>query len=126
MILRDFALLTDENISPPVVSFLRANGFDVLDVKENGLIGTSDVDLIRLSIEKERVLVTHDQDFGALAFLDREPFLGILFLRPGHISPDHTIDSLRSMLAADLDLQPPFVVVAENSGTNIRFRLRLL
>ena len=125
MILRDFALLTDENISPSVISFLRANGFDVLDVKESGLVGSNDVDLIRLSIEKERVLVTHDQDFGALAVLDREPFLGILFLRPGHITSDHTIDSLRSMLAANLDLQPPFVLVAENFGTNIRLRLRL-
>ncbi len=72
MNLRDFALLTDENISPSVVSFLRTNEFDVLDVKESGLIGTNDVDLIRLSFEKERVLVTHDQDFGALAVMDRE------------------------------------------------------
>jgi len=35
-------VLTDENIDPDVVVFLRKNGFDVFDIKEEGLQATSD------------------------------------------------------------------------------------
>jgi len=37
----DFPLLTDENIDPVVVSWLRRTGFDVLDACEEGLRGRS-------------------------------------------------------------------------------------
>jgi hypothetical protein len=40
--LRDFPLLTDENIQPTVVAHLRSEGCDVLDVREGGLIGADD------------------------------------------------------------------------------------
>lgn len=40
MNLRDFRLLTDENIHPTVTAFLRSQGFNGLDAKEEGLIGT--------------------------------------------------------------------------------------
>ena len=40
MNLRRFAFLTDENIHPDVLGFLRGEGCDVLDVKESGLIGS--------------------------------------------------------------------------------------
>ena len=36
MKLRDFGLLTDENLDPDVVAFLRRQGFDVSDVCEDG------------------------------------------------------------------------------------------
>ena len=35
MKLRDFGLLTDENLDPDVVAFLRRQGFDVSDVGED-------------------------------------------------------------------------------------------
>ena len=42
MALQDFPLLSDENIQPDVVSYLRAEGFDVKDVKEEGMQGETD------------------------------------------------------------------------------------
>jgi len=41
----DFSILTDENIHPEVVAYLRTKGFDVLDVKEEGWQGKKDSDL---------------------------------------------------------------------------------
>ena len=49
MRLRDVDLLTDENVHPGVLAYLRSEGFDVLDVKEEGLGGADDVLLIRLA-----------------------------------------------------------------------------
>jgi type I restriction enzyme S subunit len=42
--LREFLLLTDENLDPDVVTHLRMLGFDVVDVVERGLQGAADVD----------------------------------------------------------------------------------
>lgn len=42
MKIHDLKFLTDENISPKVVSFLRQKGFDVIDAKEERWHGTED------------------------------------------------------------------------------------
>ena len=126
MKVRDFPLLTDENIDPDVVVFLRQVGFDVLDVVESGMQGCADVDLLRLAASQGRVVVTHDADFGTLAVLQGEPVVGIVYLRPAHIDPKFTIESLEAILAADPDLAPPFIVVAKRSGDKVTIRVRPL
>lgn len=67
MKLIDFGLLTDENIDEQIVLFLRNQGFQVKDVKEENLIGSDDVTLLRLAMAENRIIVTHDSDFGTLA-----------------------------------------------------------
>ena len=86
MRLAQFKLLTDENVNRVVVTLLRQRGFDVLDVAEEGLLGASDVELLRRAVSEDRVVVTHDRDFGTLAILRGEPVVGIVYVRPGHIA----------------------------------------
>lgn len=125
MNLRELALLADENIHPDVVLFLRGEGFDVLDVKESGLIGSPDVVLLRKSLADRRVILTHDSDFGTLAVAAHEPFFGIVYLRPGHILPTFTIETLRTVLDQSLDLAPPFIVVSQRIDGSVKIRVRL-
>jgi predicted nuclease of predicted toxin-antitoxin system len=124
MKLGDFNLLTDENIDATVVAHLRSLGFDVLDVKEQGWHGLTDVDLIRRAFAGNRVLLTHDGDFGSLVVLNGEPVVGIVYLRPGHIDPQFTIDTINAVLAADPDVTPPFLLVAKRAGTQVQIRVR--
>ena len=126
MKLRDFGLLTDENLDPDVVAFLRQAGFDVLDVCEQGLQGSTDVQLLRRAFAENRAIVTHDADFGTLRILGGEPVVGILYLRPGHIDPQFTIETIEAVLKADPDVSPPFLVVAKRTGTNVAIRVRHL
>jgi predicted nuclease of predicted toxin-antitoxin system len=126
MKLREFPLLTDENLDPNVVSSLRQFGFDVLDVVESGLQGSTDVKQLRLATTQGRVVVTHDAGFGTLAIHQNEPLVGLAFLRPGHIDPQFTIDTVRSILNADPDIFPPFVLVAKRTGDNVTIRVRHL
>ncbi len=126
MKLRAFKLLTDENIDPAVVSFLRSMGFDVWDVCENGWQGKTDVELIQHSVFENRVIVTHDADFGTLVMLGGERVVGILYLRPGHIDSQFTIDTLISLLQMDPDVTPPFIVVAQRKGAQMSVRIRHL
>jgi predicted nuclease of predicted toxin-antitoxin system len=124
--LLQFPLLTDENIDAEVVRFLRQHGFNVRDVCEEGLRGAADIDLIRRAVAENRVLVTHDSDFGTLAVHAGEPIVGLLFLRPGHIDPTFTIGTIQAILDRDLDVTPPFVLVARRSGMDVKMRYRPL
>lgn len=80
-------ILTDENISPKVVAFLRQAGVDVRDVKEEEWFGTADEALLDLAYQEERFVLTHDADFGALAAHQGKPCYGILYLRLKNINP---------------------------------------
>lgn len=126
MKLRDFGLLTDENIHPTVVTFLRQAGFDVWDVCEQGWLGSTDLALMQHAVSEQRVIVTHDSDFGSLAILAGNPIVGILYLRPGHASAQFTIDSCQAVLKADPDVRPPFLIIAKRTGTTVTIRIRLL
>lgn len=87
-------------------------------------MGSDDLTLIRLSWAENRVSVTHDSDFGTLAVAAAEPFVGIIYLRPGHFQAEFTIGSLEAILAQDLDLTPPFIIVAVRTGSRIKIRVR--
>ncbi len=126
MKLRDFGLLTDENLDPDVVAYLRREGFDVADVCEDGLQGSTDIALLQRAVAANRVVVTHDPDFGTLAILQKQPVVGILFLRPGHIDPQFTIETLQSILSAVPDVTPPFLIVARRKGIKVTIRVRRL
>ncbi len=126
MKLRDFGLLTDENIDVDVVAHFRSLGFDVIDVCESGLRGSSDVDLLRLAVTQNRLLVSHDADFGTLAVLAGEPVIGLIYLRPGHIDSQFTIETIQAVINADPDVHVPFVLVAKRRGTQVAIRIRSL
>lgn len=126
MTLQQCRFLTDENIHPGVVAWLRAQGCDVLDVKEAGLAGSDDLSLMRRAAGERRVVLTQDSDFGTLAVAAAEPTAGIVYLRPGHIRSDFTIRTLAALLSRDLDPAGPFVIVAEATPTTVRIRVRRL
>lgn len=121
-----FKLLTDENIHRDVVQFLRDRGFDALDVAEEGLFGTTDVELLRRAVSQDRVVITHDRDFGTLAILAHEPVVGIVYLRPGHIDPNFTIETIEAVLKEAHDLTPPFILVAQRRDGHVSMRVRQL
>jgi predicted nuclease of predicted toxin-antitoxin system len=119
-----FPLLTDENIHPDVVAGLRARGKDVCTVDDEQLRGSDDVSILRRAHANARVVVTHDSDFGKLAIQASEPYTGILFLRPGHISPQFVLGSLAALEASSIDVTPPFIAVVERKDDQVRVRVR--
>jgi len=122
--LRDFPLLADQNIHVDVVGFLRSEGFDVVDVQQAGLVSADDSIILSWAVSHGRVIVSHDADFGVLAIQAGAPYVGIVHLRPGHISPLATIDSVRLLLTLDTDLIPPFIVTVKRTGQSVTVRIR--
>jgi predicted nuclease of predicted toxin-antitoxin system len=122
MKLSDLKLLTDENISPRVVAFLRENGFDVHDVKESALNGTSDQILLDLALKEQRFVVTHDADFGTLTINKQLPCYGILYLRLLNQSALNVIEVLKLLIAMNPVISPSSLVVINET----RIRVRML
>ncbi len=124
MKLTEFSFLADENIHPAVISFLREQGLDVFSFPEQGKFGLSDADILRFAVETDRIVLTHDSDFGGLIVLNEQAFVGIVYLRPGHIQAEFTTETIRTLFEQIQDVQTPFIIVAERSGENVRIRLR--
>ena len=120
----DFPLLADENIHPKVVAALAARGSGIASVADVGLQGRSDREILAYSHARQWVVITHDRDFGMLSIRERQPYFGIVYLRPGHINPEFVVEMLDSLAARDLDVSPPFLLVAERHEDALRVRVR--
>lgn len=126
MKLCDCKFLADENVDPAIVAWLRSEGYDVASVVEMGLQGCADVDVLRVATAEQRVIFSHDSDFGTLCIHQNQPVFGILFVRPGHIDPSFTVATLRSLLALETELRAPFLIVATRKSDQVAIRVRLL
>ncbi len=120
----DHPLLADENIHPDVVGALRRQGKDVRSVAQEGLQGKADREILSRAHAGGRVVLTHDGDFGSLAVRDGEPYTGIIYVRPGHASPDFVVRLLASVEEIDVMAEPPFLLVAEHRLGIVRVRIR--
>ena len=124
MKLINYAFLTDENINPIIVESLRQRGCDVFDVNEQRLSGNTDAFLLNLATNQNRVVLTHDSDFGTLVIADGKPFIGIVYLKPGHILPQFTLQSLDAIFKEVDLIENPFIIVAKHNGMTTRVRVR--
>lgn len=120
----DFPLLADENIAPEVVAGLRARGCDVRTAWDEHLIGHPDAHVLDHAISQGRVVVTHDVAFGRSAIRSGTPFVGIIYLRPGHISGAFVLAMIDAVRESTVEVQPPFIVVAERQQSAVRVRAR--
>ncbi len=120
----ELSFLADENVHPKVVAGLRARGHDVTTVVELELAGRPDLQILKAALEAERTVLTHDSDFGTLAILQGEPWSGIVYVRPGHISPEFVLEVLDAVRALDTDLEFPFLLVAARRDQDVRIRIR--
>ena len=55
-----------------------------------------------------------------------EQIYGSVYLRPGHIDPRHTIDTLSTLFEMDVEVVVPFIVVAARRDGLVRVRPRHL
>lgn len=120
------AFLADENIHPDVITYLRELGLDVLSVSELGLNGQSDATILSTAHDLERVVLTHDSDFGTLAIVEQVPVVGIVYLRPAHIRSTFIIQMIAALKEQAVEVTPPFIVTTVRQAQVVRIRVRHL
>lgn len=114
-------LIVNENVSATVIRTLRERGHDVLSVKES-LRGIGDAEILARAQADERVLVTHDKDFGELAFRYGLPAAsGVVLLRLSGADPESDSRRVLQVLESGVDWTGHFAVVTDD-----RVRIRPL
>lgn len=90
-----FAVLADEHVKRVFVTELRANGFDVAWVDADYPAGTPDVELVEVSKDTDRVIVSNDSDFTRL---DRtHDHAGIILYEEQNLTAPEFIRGIKSV-----------------------------
>jgi uncharacterized protein DUF5615 len=91
--------IANENVSGTVIRGLRQRGHDVVSVKES-MHGESDEVILARAQAEQRLVLTHDKDFGELAFRRSLPAAcGIVLFRLS--GPDPETDNRRMLDVID-------------------------
>ncbi len=113
--------LVNENVTGTVIQELRQRGHDVLSVKESMRSEADDAILARAQME-DRTVVTHDEDFGELAFRYQLPAsCGVILFRLSGSEPDTDNRRILEALESRTDWAGHFSVVSDD-----RIRMRPL
>ncbi|MDR4507411.1 MAG: DUF5615 family PIN-like protein [Candidatus Brocadiaceae bacterium] len=117
----EIRILTDENISPKVVSFLRERGIDVIDTKEKNWHGKEDEEILEIAYKEKRFVLTHDSDFGTLAINEGKGNYGIVYLRLRNVNPRNVIKVYEQLLGLDTSISPGTILVIEETRIRIKY-----
>lgn len=84
-------LLTDQDIYQTTVEFIKDLGHEVIRVKDVGLASSSDEKILAYALSQKLILVSRDNDYGALVFLKHEKHFGVIFLKiePAYVNLVH-------------------------------------
>jgi predicted nuclease of predicted toxin-antitoxin system len=97
-------LLIDENLSPNVAVTLRQEGMDVVHVRDRGMNGASDAQVLDLAFRENRILVTSNiDDFVKLARA-RDLHAGLVLLEESGLTRQEQLQRVRralQLIAAD-------------------------
>jgi predicted nuclease of predicted toxin-antitoxin system len=122
--LADCRFLADANVDPEVVLALSNRGVDVVSMLDIGPADFPVEQVLRLATAQGRVLITHDSDFGELTVAQGEPFMGIVFLRPGHMIAAFTLGTIDAVWRETAELREQFILVARRTDDNVAIRVR--
>ncbi|MBM3119793.1 MAG: hypothetical protein FJ006_09680 [Chloroflexi bacterium] len=116
-------LLLDENIPPQAATELRQLGYDVLHLRDTGLRGCKDSELVAFAHDNGRCLVTLDADFADLRYYPPGSHNGIIRLKLKLAQSNVVVSVLHSLLPriAHIPMHKGALVVSDGK----RYRIRL-
>ena len=94
-------LLADENLDNEIILQLRKLDFDIVSVREF-FSGYDDFNVLKISFNENRILITEDKDFGELVNKYDQNHCGIILLRLQDLSRKDkinlTVDSIKKYI----------------------------
>ncbi len=109
------SFIADENFPHPSFRLLAVNGIDVIHVGLESLT-INDREVLRMAIERGRILLTLDNDYGELVYRDRVATPpGIVLFRLHRYRPDQLGRELFRLLELNFKFEGLFTVVGQNT-----------
>ncbi len=94
-------LLVDENFPMASIDLLRSKNYDIVSVLRS-YSGISDVEVIQLANQEQRLILTFDKDFGFLIFRDGLiPAKGVFYFRLEEFYPSQPGEMILELLMRD-------------------------
>jgi len=114
--------LIDENISPLVAQELRALGYNVKHVREVGLKGCSDREVIEYAKREKRALITLDADFADVRKYPPGTHAGIIRLKLKFAPSIVVVNCLRRLLdrMENLPLTSGLLIITDGETYRIK------
>ena len=113
--------VANENVTRTVITTLRAQGHDVLAIKES-FVGAKGEDILARAQAEQRIVLTHDKDFGELAFrIGLSAECGVILLRLAGANNDADNQRVLEAIASRTDWAGHFSVISDD-----RIRMRRL
>lgn len=91
--------LADECIFKLTIEFLKNMGWDVVTVREIGLQGAKDSEVINKAKEMKAILITQDMDFCDIGKFPPPAYAGIIVLKMTYYNLDRVHVTLQRMLS---------------------------
>lgn len=114
-------LLADENINSVIINSIRNIGIDVFSISEE-CPGITDEEVINLSLNPPRIIITEDKDFGEWVFAHNIKNISVIFLRYKYKDLLKIISALLSIL----NNNPKFLTGKFITITTNKVRIRSL
>jgi predicted nuclease of predicted toxin-antitoxin system len=92
-------LLLDENLSPAAALALAAAGIDACHVRDRGILGATDHDILERAYQEDRVLVTSNVDDFVKLARAREIHAGIVLIERAGLLRGEQIALIREVVA---------------------------
>ena len=114
-------ILSDECVYKITIKFLKELNYDIITVKEIGLAGSSDDELIEYANSNNMVLLTNDKDFGNILRFYYENYSGIIRLKISSKTVLEVHNKLKDFLDKwkDKELKGKLIIIDKN-----KYRIR--
>ena len=107
--------LANENLPAPSIEFLRNNKIDVVSIAERNP-GVTDEDVMKIAIDEQRTIVTHDSDYGELIYkLGYKPEAGVIYFRIYNFEPDDPGKILLDLINRNFKFNNSLTVISEGA-----------
>ncbi len=114
-------LLLDENVPAAIGDFLRNMSFDVIHVKDPGMLGSSDDQIMEVAGREERTLIAFDKHFADVVLYPTNSHWGVIRIR---IHPPVLGDVTKALayflMQFDMSTIRGTLIVLENNGFRVR------
>lgn len=113
--------VADMGISPKAVAFLQRLGHEAVHLQEEGLGELRDSEILQRARQEERVLLTHDLDFGGLLAASGAELPSVLIFRLRNMCPENVNRHLLKVLSQCADALEKGAIVTVTEG-QVRIR----
>ncbi len=99
--------LLDMGLANSTAIFLRGRGYDAIHLREEGLQRLEDKQIIAKALQENRIVLTHDLDFGRIVALSHQQYPTVITFRLDDMQPsqvNHYLTELLTQFAQELKI----------------------